>query len=155
MSLYRIAGAVHDFSPAGVEFPFPLFAYLNSRVKPLYAYIPKDRFLTRNYTTNSVRQMKAQAMRFNNIVEMWQAAFEKLGYKATTSQLAKVVQYELRSVTKSLDLVMARTTSLEKRLPTKKEIIDFNIPYNNRMGCKIWIWNPNGKILTEEELHGY
>lgn len=145
---------LHNFQPAGVEFPFQLSSYLMKDVEPLYAYNPKDRVLARNFT-RSDKVKKAQALRFHQIVEVWRETFAMCGNKATSNMLAKIVQYELRSVSKSLENVMGKTTFVSRHMPSKQEIIDFNIPYNNRMGMRIWTWNPNGKILTEDELNGY
>lgn len=133
----------HEFVNPGVVFPFDLAKYLATPVRCSTFYQAQQK---RVYVVDYEKRLNARLVILQKKVAFWENVFAQTGLKTTTTELSRVSQFELRSVSKSLINIAERSNYVKRIIPTKQDIIDFNIPYNNRQGCYVWEWNPNGRL---------
>lgn len=133
----------HEFADPGVVFPFDLAKYLATPVSCSTFYPEHQK---RVYVMDYAKRRAARIALLQKKIDFWAGVFAKTGLRTTTTELTRVSQFEQRSVSKSLMNIAERTNYVKRIKPTKQDIIDFNIPYNNRQGCYMWEWNPNGRL---------
>lgn len=143
MNRLYFSNNIHHCEGPGVVFSFSLEAYIKAEVKPMY---DAEVGIRKTYTMSSVKRKEAAIRVLTDKILRWEKVFAELDNEASTPQLAAKTGFELRSVSKSLFNISVRTTYVVKRIPTKADIAKYGIPYNNRQGCRIWTWNPQGKI---------
>lgn len=143
MNRLYFSNNIHHCEGPGVVFSFSLEAYIQAEVKPMYNAEVGQR---KTYVMSSIKRKEAAIRVLTDKILRWEKVFAELDNEASTPQLAAKTGFELRSVSKSLANIAARTTYVVKRIPTKADIAKYGIPYNNRQGCMIWTWNPNGEM---------
>ena len=148
MNRLILSNSTHQYQEPGVVFAFSLAEYLKAEVTiPVLESPKKNRY---TFTELSRRRVALNVLKKR--IEAWGKIFEKLGNDAPTPQLAARSGIEIRSVSKSLNNIMDRTSYVGVRVPSPEDIERYQIPYNNRQGCMIWHWYPEGKINKSEEV---